>query len=76
LKFGVGRREVHGVAYIGVSASIKKERIEHRHSQDTQGIRGIHERIEGQWGHRWCRHTKGAPATLGPPPGLKFCPGA
>ena len=72
LKFGVGRREVHGVAYIGVLTSTVKERIKHRHTHDTQRIKEMCTKIGGQRSHGWCGHT----APLAPPPSLDFCPGA
>ena len=63
-------RRGYRVVYIGDSSSTVKERSEHRHVHDTQRIREIHARIEGQWSHGWCGRTMGAPVPLGPPPSL------
>jgi hypothetical protein len=75
LELGVKRGEAWG-AYIGDSTSTTKETTEHRHGHDTERIREIHARIEGQRSHRWCGRTMGAPAPLGPPPRLGSRPSA
>ena len=69
-------RRGYRVVYKGDSSSTVKETIEHYHGHDTQGIREIHARIEGQRSHGWCGSTMGAPAPPGPPPGLEFHQGA
>ena len=65
-------RRGYRVVYIGDSSSTMKETIEHHHGHDTQGIREIHARIEGQRSHGWCGSTMGAPAPLCLPPAWNF----
>jgi len=71
LKLGMKReREAWGGLYRSSGLYHEGNRTKHHHGHDTQRIREIHTRIEGQRSHGWCDRTMGAPTPLGPPPGL------
>ena len=62
------KKRSHGLAYICVSASTVKERIKHRHTHDTERIRGMCTKIGCQRSQGWCGRTMGMRASLAPPP--------